>query len=164
MASYKEQLQRFWSLYEKENGHLAASITARDVASWAIEKGLWEPRKTDFVDQLAEELARAWREEYRTDRHGWRYRAKHARKVKTEGKNLTLWADIDDGNASHEHFQAAFAQRRQQIVGDCLQLKTDVDVYNDKHRNEEPIQLVLDFTYDVAELQLLNKYPPDEAA
>ncbi len=44
-------------------------------------------------------------------------------------------------------------QRRQQIVGDCLQLKTDVDVYNDKRDLAEPIQIPLDFTLDVAELQ-----------
>lgn len=48
----------------------------------------------------------------------------------------------------------SFAQRRQQIVGDCYQLKTDVDVYNTKDRSQEPIQIVLDFTYDVEELQL----------
>lgn len=48
----------------------------------------------------------------------------------------------------------SFAQRRQQIVGDCYQLKTDVDVYNMKDRTQEPIQIVLDFTYDVEELQL----------
>ena len=31
------------------------------------------------------------------------------------------------------------------------QLKTDIDVYNDLNKHEEPIQLVLDFTDDVAE-------------
>lgn len=38
-------------------------------------------------------------------------------------------------------------------MGDCLQLKTDVDVYNDKRNLAEPIQVPLDFTLDVAELQ-----------
>ena len=53
----------------------------------------------------------------------------------------------------HAHFVKSFAQRRQQIVGDCVQLATDVDVYNDKRRPTEPIQIPLDFTLDVAELQ-----------
>ena len=61
-------------------------------------------------------------------------------------------AGFDDPNAPHSHFQKSFAQRRQQIVGDCLQLKTDVDVYNDKVR-AAPIQIPLDFTLDVEELQ-----------
>ena len=38
------------------------------------------------------------------------------------------------GFASHEHMEKAFAWRREQIVGDNLQLKTDVDVYNDLNR------------------------------
>jgi hypothetical protein len=48
----------------------------------------------------------------------------------------------------------AFGWRRQQIVGDCHQLKIDVDVYNDQNATVEPIQLVLDFTNDVAELEM----------
>ena len=47
----------------------------------------------------------------------------------------------------------SFALRRQQIVGDCVQLKTDVDVYNDKRTPSLPIQIPLDFTLDVEELQ-----------
>ena len=48
----------------------------------------------------------------------------------------------------------SFAQRRQQIVGDCFQLKTDVDVYNGKCPAMQPIQVPLDFTLDVEEMQL----------
>ena len=57
--------------------------------------------------------------------------------------------------------EKAFSQRRRQVVGDCLQLKTDVDVYNDQHHGDEPIPLELDFTRDVEELQLGQS---DEAA
>ena len=54
--------------------------------------------------------------------------------------------------------ERAFAQRRDQIIGDCLQLKTDVDVYNDLNRGKQPvIQLVLDFTDDVAERQQMDR-------
>lgn len=70
------------------------------------------------------------------------------------GARLSLWGDIDDPNAPHEHFVKSSAQRRQQIVGDCVQLKTDVDVYNDNRTPDEPVQVVLDFTYDVEELML----------
>lgn len=61
---------------------------------------------------------------------------------------------MDDPNAPHDHFVKSFGQRRQQIVGDCHQLKTDVDVYNDKRQPEEPVQVILDFTLDVEELDL----------
>ena len=60
---------------------------------------------------------------------------------------------MDDPNAPHTHFVKSFAQRRQQIVGDCVQLKTDVDVYNEKRTPVVPIQVPLHFTLDVMELQ-----------
>ena len=59
---------------------------------------------------------------------------------------------MDDPTAPHEHFVKSFAQRRSQIVGDCCQLKTDADVYNDTRKPSDPVQVVLDFTLDVEEL------------
>jgi hypothetical protein len=147
MSSYKEELQRFWHLY-RDAGH-SESPTAKEVASWAYDAGLWKPRASDIVDVLAEDLARAWREEYATDSKGRRYRKKHPRRVERDGKQLYLWEDLE--TAPREHMELAFAQRRQQIVGDCIQLSIDVDVYNGRNRDKEPIQIVLDFEDDVNE-------------
>lgn len=47
--------------------------------------------------------------------------------------------------------EIAFQQRRQQIVGDCRQLKRDVDYFNEAHPIEPPIQMMFDFTEDVDE-------------
>ena len=47
--------------------------------------------------------------------------------------------------------EKAFAQRREQIVGDCVQLRIDIDVYNDMDPTHPPVNLELDFTEDVAE-------------
>ncbi len=46
---------------------------------------------------------------------------------------------------------AAFIQRREQIVGDCVQLAVDVEVYNDMNKDQPPIQMLLDFRDDVEE-------------
>jgi hypothetical protein len=54
-------------------------------------------------------------------------------------------------NAPRHYMEQAFYQRREQIVGDCVQLKVDVDVYNDKHGDKPPIPLILDFADDVEE-------------
>jgi len=51
----------------------------------------------------------------------------------------------------------AFQQRRQQIVGDCAQLKRDVDSYNDNRSKTEPIQMVFDFTQDLVEIEALGQ-------
>ncbi|PHY14127.1 hypothetical protein CSW58_01220 [Caulobacter sp. B11] len=63
-----ETLQRAWRRYEEENGRLAA--TAREVAEWAVSKGLLQLPSVDPYDALAEDVARALREEYATDRKG----------------------------------------------------------------------------------------------
>jgi hypothetical protein len=152
MATYTEQLQRIWRSYEEAG--MPTPATARDVAAWAIERGLWEPRPADIISQCADDLARAFREEYRTDTRGRRYRTKHAIRITRGGIQYSLWADID--SAPRGHMERAFAQRRQQIVGDCHQLRIDVDVYNDGHPKDAPIQLVLDFTRDVEELLHLD--------
>jgi hypothetical protein len=75
----------------------------------------------------------------------------HAVRVTKSGVQYTFWAQL--GYADREHMQQAFAQRREQIVGDCLQLKIDVDAYNELNRKAPPIQLILDFMDDVAERQ-----------
>lgn len=40
--------------------------------------------------------------------------------------------------------QIAFQQRRQQIVGDCRQLKLDVESFNENRCLDNPIQVVFD--------------------
>lgn len=60
--------------------------------------------------------------------------------------------------------EKAFNQRREQIIGDCVQLKTDVDVYNEMNTEQPPIQLVLDFTDDVAEREFYLEKKEGKAA
>jgi hypothetical protein len=43
------------------------------------------------------------------------------------------------------------------IVATCTRLKTDVDHYNDAHREMEQLPLILDFTDDVAELEAVRE-------
>ena len=152
MATYAEQLQKIWSKYEAAGNSMPA--TAREVARWAIRNKLWAPRPSDVESQCAEELARAAREEYRTDINGRRYRAKHSVRVDKNGTQLSFWADID--SAPRSHMERAFAQRRRQVVGDCWQLKVDIDHYNGVHPKESPIQMVFDFTDDLNELLALE--------
>jgi hypothetical protein len=52
--------------------------------------------------------------------------------------------------------EIAFQQRRQQIVGDCRQLKADVDSYNENYNSGEAIQTVFDFTEDLEELEAFS--------
>lgn len=151
MSAYSNAIKTYIERYKKEvrNDGL---IDPHDLAGWAYKNGLHKPNVKTIIDVIAADIAQAFREEYRTDGNR-RYRAKHAATTKLGNKTLSLWGDIDDPNAPHEHFVKSFGQRRQQVVGDCYQLKTDADIYNEHRMPAEPIQVVLDFTLDVAELE-----------
>ena len=142
-----EEFQRIWREYEIEHDHQAAS--AREVVDWAVrERGLRLPR-IDPRDVLASQMSKALREEYATDTRGRRYRVNHAMRVSKDGVQLTIWGIL--GYAPHIHMQRAFTQRREQVVGELVQLQTDHEVYAEMAPHEPPIQLFLDFTDDVAE-------------
>ena len=147
--SYKEQIQRIIDAYSDTIGPEPA--TKHDIARWAVSQGMWKPQAGSMIDQCADEIARVLREEYFVADDGHEIRAKHAARVKRDGKQTTLWADIR--TASRSHMAAAFQQRRQQILGDCRQLEVDVNYYNQTRSPNEPIQMVFDFTLDLAEIE-----------
>lgn len=121
--------------------------TARMIAGWAIGGGLWKPSRESLISQAARELADALREEYFTDPQGRRVRKKHVFRQRQE----MFWADIED--AEPKQMEMAFALRRKQILGDCHQLKTDADSFNQNNKYGATIQMLFDFREDLAELE-----------
>jgi len=128
--------------------------TTHEMAKWAVAQKLWAPQPSTIIDQCADHLARAMREEYITDPQGRAVRAKHAARVEVSGEQATLWADIR--TAPRNHMETAFRQRRGQILGECRQLKSDVDSYNQNASLVNPIPMVFDFTYDLAEMEAVT--------
>jgi len=154
MATRNERFQSVWHHYESARGH--QPIGAREAVEWAVAEGLLQLPDIDPIDILASQMADALREEVRTDSKGRRYRVNHAVRVTKGGVQYTFWGVM--GFAPHEHMEKAFGQRRDQIIEDCVRLRTDVDVYNDMVSGEySAVQLVLDFTDDVAERFLMAK-------
>lgn len=152
MANYHQQMQAIFEAYQEEVSRDPADL--KDVARWAIERGMWSPKPADIHARFAGDMADALRDEYRTDRAGRRYRAKHAVRGSKNGRQGSFWADID--LAPRTHMEKAFAQRRQQVVGDCYQLRQDVDHFNSVHPDQPPVQLILDFTADVEEMLIAD--------
>lgn len=153
MVTYKKRLQQIISGYMESGRPWPA--TTHEIAEWAIQRGLYEPQRSDVIDRCANELSRTMREEYITDPQGRTIRAKHVAKIKRNGEIVPLWEDIR--TAKWEHMQCAFQQRRQQIVGDCRQLKMDLDSYNENQNKKEPLQVIFDFTYDLEEIEIASK-------
>lgn len=154
MTTLTKQLQKIVRLYM--GADQPWPTTTQSIARWAIDNKLWQPKPSTILDQCAKELAHAMREEHITDPQGRSVRAKHVAKVNRNGEQLALWEDIR--TASREHMEIALQQRRQQIVGDCKQLKMDMDSFNENNNSAGPIQMIFDFTDDLEELETESNY------
>jgi hypothetical protein len=149
MPTYTEQLQRIVDRYIAAREEWPA--TSRQIAAWAVREKLWQPHPSSLVTQCAEALSQAMREEYIVDAQGRTVRAKHAARIEQE----VLWADIR--TAPREHMEIALKQRRRAILGDCRQLRLDVNSFNDNRTPSDPIQMSFDFTNDLLELEALAR-------
>lgn len=148
MPTKDQRLQHLYRQYQSLHAHQPTGTDA--VCRWAVSQGLLQLPHTDPYAVLASDMASALRAETATGEDGREYRVNHAARISRFGVQETLWAEM--GYAPHEHMERAFAQRREQIIGDCLHLKADVDAYNALNAGSRPaIQLILDFTDDVAE-------------
>lgn len=148
--TYSEQMQRLVEEYRDSGQPWPA--TRRDMARWMLRNKKWDRGEDSLIEMCARDIARALREEYYTDPQGRRVRTKHAAKFAapgTEDGQTTLWDDIR--TAPRPFMDRAFKGRRNQIVGDCVQLNTDVKSYNENVCPTQPIPMLWDFTDDVLE-------------
>jgi len=147
--SLRKQHQRIVREYRRSGQPWPAS--ARDIAEWAVQNRKWSIQPAAVLKRCAEDMAEAMREEYFTDDKGRRVRQFHPARISRQGVLSTEWDDIQ--TASRSHMQMSFQQHRRKIVGECRQLKTDLDSYNDAHFDEAPMQISFDFNMDLAELE-----------
>jgi hypothetical protein len=153
MSTKTEQLQNIINTYRASGGKWPA--TTKEMAAWAVSSKLWFPHPSAVVTQCAEELSRALRDEYVTDAQGRKVRSKHAASYGEGQEQTVLWDDIR--TASPEHMHRAFQQRRHQILGDCKQLKTDLDSFNENRKPPKLIQIVFDFSLDLEEAKFQRR-------
>lgn len=149
MTTYMKQMQKIVADYRasKEQWPISAKI----IADWAIRTKRWELPSAAIRRRCADDVASAMREEYLTDKKGRRVRCLHPAPLLVGGQKEMFWDDIR--TAPRAHMQMSFQHRRHGIVGDCRQMKVDVESYNDEHPSEEPIQIVFNFEMDLAELE-----------
>jgi hypothetical protein len=145
MPTKAQQMQRIIKRYREETGK--DSVDMHDVAKYAASIGWPLPAPKTALERLAEQFSSAAREEIRRDEvTGRPYRANLA--VTLQGNHqYTLWIDIDMAPRHIAH--RSFQQRREQMVGDAVQLTFDVTHWNRINQHEEPIVMPMDFTDDV---------------
>lgn len=154
MANYNDQLLDIVRKYRASGNEWPAS--KRQIALWAMTNNLWKPHHSAMLNQLANELGKAMREEYFTDPQGRDVRAKHVAPFKKEGgeEEEFRWGDMRDRDT--DFMETSLQHRRGLILRDCRQLKIDQDSFNQNYNDGAQIQLSFDFTLDVLEMELAN--------
>ena len=150
MASKNEFWQDVTRQYRAAGKSWPAS--SGDIADWAMGNGLWNPKPADIRAQCCEMISKALREDHFYDKRGRKVRRNHAVAQGANGEQFTLWDDIR--TAEPKHMKLAFQQRRRQILGDCKQLRNDVDSYNEMRQPDSPIVMVYNFELDLEEHDL----------
>jgi hypothetical protein len=153
--SKKREIQRVIRAYKDETGK--REVDMKEIAKWAVGKGWPLPIPRNPIDILAQNFSDAAREETRKDgKTGRSYRANHSFPIIQGAQQLHLWIDIDE--ADRGPFLKSAVTRREQMVGDGLQLTLDITHWNSINPNKQPVDLPMDLTFDI---QLRLNAPDD---
>lgn len=151
MANLSDQLLKIVEDYRAAEQPWPAS--AEQMAEWAVSNERYELTRGMAISQCKERLARVMRLEHVRDSKGRSVRKYYAARVRVNGQMEMRW---DDWNAERPFMEIATANRRNQILGECKQLKSDVDSYNERRCPDRPIQVAFNFTVDLEELEQLD--------
>jgi hypothetical protein len=144
--SKRGEMQRVIRSYKDETGE--REVDMHKVAKWAISKGWPLPKPVSPLDLLAKEFTGAAREEIKYDKEtGDPYRVYHSISVKHGETQLHLFLDIDE--APRHQILKSLVSRREQMVGDGLQLTFDMEHWNRVNPKEEPIAIPMDLAPDI---------------
>ena len=144
--SKKKDLQRLIRHYKDETGEI--QVDMKKVANFVKLMGYKMPVPKDPLDMLAQELSRAARDEIDHDEQTGRpFRVNHSVPIKQGQQSLFVWIDINE--APRTMMLKSFNLRREQMVGDGLQLSYDEDHWNAHNPDKEKIQMSFDFGFDI---------------
>jgi len=146
MPTKAQEMQSIIKRYREQTGN--SSVDMHEVAKFAAGMGWPLPKPKTALERLAEQFSSAARVEMRRDEvTGRPYRANLAVTTWNGSEQLTLWTDIDEAPRPIAH--KSFQQRREQMIGDAVQLTFDVMHWNRVNEAEAPIEMPMDFTDDV---------------
>jgi hypothetical protein len=147
MATKHKEMRFIIREWKKSTGK--TEIDMHQVAEYAVSKGWPIPPPLTGIERLAKEFSQAAREETRQDgKTGQPYRVYHAVKLNGQGQGV-FWVDIDE--APRKHMVKSAFDRREQVIGDMVQLTLDLAHWNRVNPKEEPITAEKDLTPDVNE-------------
>lgn len=145
MSTIVQRRQAFIRHFADQKGE--EGFTMLEVAKAAEKMGWPLPKPSSPLEMLANQFKDAAREETRRDKKTGRpYRVWHAYPA-ASGEQGTLWADIED--IKRPNMVKSAQNRREQVVGDIVQLTFDIEHWSNAHPSDEPITVETDFTLDV---------------
>jgi hypothetical protein len=155
-ATLAEQNQKSVLLYRESGQPWPA--TARQIANWAINEGLWTQEFSAKVSACAREIADAMRQEYILDSDGNHVRSKICAKLRLrdDDEQKMFWNDLKD--VPREFLVSSLQDRRKQVVGECRQMQLQQKFFNKHNPSQEPIQTSFDFRDDLAEMDMPKDY------
>lgn len=141
-----QEMQRLLRAYKDENK--LSTVDMHKLAKWAVAKGWPLPTPQSPIDILAKKFSQAARQETKIDTEsGDPYRVNHSFPVKQGEEQLHLWIDIDE--APRGPMLKSLVCRREQMIGDGLQLSFDAEHWSRVNADKEAIQMDMDFTLDI---------------
>ncbi len=148
--------------YLTEHGDEPASMDA--LYLYARSQG-WQPPQRTLASVFKEEMRRALQADKYEDPQGRTVRKKHAVVRIIDGKQESLWADVETAPPDHMHLSRQL--RRRGILRDVIHVKNDMDSYNENHNPEPSIPVQLSFNFeddlaDGAESTTYDETPPDD--
>jgi len=124
-----------------------------ELGEWAVANDRYQLTRGMAVNQAAERIGRAMGLEHVRDKKGRSVRKYYAARLRENGQVVMKW---DDLNAERPFMEVSSANRRNQILGECRQLKNDMNSYSDRHCPENPIQTDFNFNTDLEEFEQLD--------
>src|ERR1700678_1509666 len=124
MSWFNDQLLQIADVYRASVCRWPA--TREQIAEWAVANERYQLTRGMAVSQCAEKISRAMGLDHVKDKKGRSVRKYYAARIRENGQLVMKW---DDLNAERPFMEVAAANRRNQVLGQCWQLKTDIDSY-----------------------------------
>lgn len=157
--SKTEERQRFIRYWKDQTGE--TEVDMRKVAELAQKMGWDMPTPPSPLEILTKQFTAAAHEERRYDKKTKKpYRVYHALPVSGQ-PNLFYYVDIDE--ATRIQMWKSSVHRREQMIGDGVNLVRDVEHWNRINPDQEPIQMEMDLTLDIAIRQAADEEETEDA-
>jgi hypothetical protein len=141
--------------------HPGAPVEPHLVSPWALRRGLIKQQPVTAEEQLARKVSRELRAAYFVDPQGREVRANHAiffREITPSGpRKRSRWLPLFD--APPKHMLVSAQLRRRQAVADVMQLRLDLESYNENNHHGATVPIPdFDLNKDIEELRQSVEY------